>query len=194
VPGDRFTIVHAGAFFGQRTPRPFLEALAALLRRRPDLQGRVVARFVGELRGADRSWARDLGIDDAWQEDGFLPHAESIRAQREADALLLLIPRANGRGDTVLSGKVFEYIGARRPILAAVPPAGVAAGLIRDTGAGTVVDGEDVDAMSGELESLVDRWDNGGLPDLDQPADVLDRLSRASRARDLAAVLNGVAG
>src|SRR5262249_12347148 len=124
LPGDRFTIVHAGAFFGQRTPRPFLEALAALLARRPDLQGRIVARFVGDLRGADRSWAPGLGIDDAWQEDGFLPHAESIRAQREADALLLLIPRANGRGDAVLSGKVFEYIGARRPILAAVPPGG----------------------------------------------------------------------
>jgi glycosyltransferase involved in cell wall biosynthesis len=193
VPGERFTMVHAGAFFGQRTPRPFLDALAALLQRRPDLRGRVLARFVGELRGADRSYARDLGIDDAWQEDGFLPHAESIRAQREADALLLLIPRADGRGDGVLSGKVFEYIGARRPILAAVPPEGVAAELIRDTGAGTVVDGEDVPAMSAELEALVDRWSNGGLPDLEQPASVLDRLSRAGRARALATVLDGVA-
>ena len=61
--GERFTIVHAGAFFGQRTPRPFLQALAAVLTRRPDLDGRVLARFVGELRGDDRSFAQGLGID-----------------------------------------------------------------------------------------------------------------------------------
>ena len=39
-PNDRFTIVHAGSFFGQRSPRPFLQALAGLLDRRPDLEGR----------------------------------------------------------------------------------------------------------------------------------------------------------
>ena len=47
--------------------------------------------------------------------------------QRESDALLLLIPEAGGRGRGVLSGKVFEYLAAERPILALVPPDGAAA-------------------------------------------------------------------
>ena len=46
-PATRFTIVHAGAFFGQRTPRPVPAALRALLDRRPELRGRLLARFVG---------------------------------------------------------------------------------------------------------------------------------------------------
>ena len=47
--GERMRIVHAGSFFGQRTPRPFLSAFAALLRARPELGGRVQAAFLGEL-------------------------------------------------------------------------------------------------------------------------------------------------
>jgi glycosyltransferase involved in cell wall biosynthesis len=117
-----------------------------------------------------------------------------LSAQRSADALLLLIPHAAGRGDTVLSGKVFEYIASGRPILAAVPPDGVAANLLRSVGAGEVADSDDVQGISEALERLVDRWLEGGLPDISYPPDVQDRLSRQSRARDLATVLTGVAG
>jgi len=194
VRDDRFTIVHAGSFFGARSPRPFLEALRRVLERRPELQGRVRARFLGDLRPEDRAWAEELGIDGAWEEDGFVPHRDSLAAQRSADALLLLIPHADGRGDTVLSGKVFEYIASGRPILAAVPSDGVAANLLRGVGAGAVADSDDVAGIADALERLVDRWLAGDLDDISYPQEVQDRLSRQSRARDLATVLTGVAG
>jgi glycosyltransferase involved in cell wall biosynthesis len=192
-PNERFTIVHAGSFFGHRTPNLFLLAVQRLLERRPELRGRLVARFIGELRAEHREYARSLGIDDSWREEGFLPYAESIAAQRAADALLLLIPRADGRGDSVLSGKVFEYVASRRPVLAAVPPNGAAANLIRGIGAGRVVDGDDADGISRELEALVDEWLAGGSADVALSDAVRDRLSRRSRAGELARVLDAVA-
>jgi hypothetical protein len=64
----------------------------------------------------------------------------------------------------VLSGKVFEYLAAERPILAAVPPDGAAADLIRETGAGVVA-----------------------------AADDRERLGRAARVEELAEVLRGLA-
>src|SRR6185437_8103193 len=76
APPDRFTIVHTGAFFGQRTPRPFLTAVRDLLERRPELRGQVLVRFVGDMREADLAWARGLGIDGAWEETGFLPYRD----------------------------------------------------------------------------------------------------------------------
>lgn len=194
APPDRFTIVHTGAFFGQRTPRPFLTAVRDLLDRRPDLRGQVLVRFVGDMRESDRAWARDLGIEGAWEETGFLPYRDAIAAQRGADALLLLIPHAGGRGDTVISGKVYEYLAARRPILAAVPPNGVAAALVESAGAGEVADPDDFAAQSRVLEALVDRRRNGGLPDVALDAGLAESMSRRERARELADVLHGVAG
>jgi glycosyltransferase involved in cell wall biosynthesis len=194
APPDRFTIVHTGAFFGQRTPRPFLTAVRDLLERRPDLRDQVLVRFIGDMRESDRAWARELGIDGAWEETGFLPYRDAIAAQRAADALLLLIPHAGGRGDTVISGKIYEYLAARRPILAAVPPNGVAAALVASAGAGEVADPDDAGAQSRALEALVDRRRNGGLPDVELPAGLAESMSRRERARELADVLHGVAG
>ena len=187
------TIVHAGSFFGKRTPRVFLQALRELLDRRPELDGRILARFVGEMRPEDRAAASRLGLDGAWEETGFLSYGDALAAQRAADALLLLIPDADGRGDTVLSGKVFEYIAAARPILAAVPPGGMAADLVRRSGSGEVADGEDAAAVSAALERLADRWLDGGLPDIELAAPLREELSRRSRARDLAEVLKSAA-
>ena len=48
----RFRITHAGSFFGERDPRPFLTALA-------DSGLDAVARFVGDFRAVDREWAGD---------------------------------------------------------------------------------------------------------------------------------------
>ena len=69
----------------------------------------------------------------------YLPRPEALALQRDSEALLLLIPEADGRGRGVLSGKVFEYLAAERPILACVPPDGEAAALLRETDAGVVV-------------------------------------------------------
>jgi glycosyltransferase involved in cell wall biosynthesis len=194
IPAQRFTIVHTGTFFGQRTPRPFLTGVRDLLGRRPDLRGQVLVRFIGDLRASDRTWARDLGIDEAWEETGFIPFRRALAAQRSADALLLLIPHANGRGDSVLSGKVFEYLAARRPVLAAVPPGGAAAALVRSAGAGEVVDSDDTAAQSHALEAMIDRHRNGGLADIDMPPGLAEGMSRRARAEELAKVLHGVAG
>src|SRR4029077_13262608 len=109
--------------------------------------------------------------------------------QRDSDALLLLIPDADGRGQGVLSGKVFEYLAAERPILAAVPPDGAAAGLIREVGTGVVAAPEDVSAIGEALAGLHERWQTGSLNGAPLPEDVRERLDRRSRVREYADLL-----
>src|SRR5262249_56590326 len=107
----------------------------------------VVARFLGDFRSTDREWAEQQGLGPRLELIPYAPRRTSLELQRDSEALLLLIPDAGGRGKGVLSGKVFEYLAAERPILAAVPPDGAAAGLVRDAGAGVVVAPDDVDGM-----------------------------------------------
>ena len=107
--------------------------------------------------------------------------------------LLLLIPEAGGRGRGVLSGKVFEYIAARRPILAAVPPDGAAAELIRETGAGVVVAPDDVEGLSAALVDLDRRFRSAGLPDVELSKEWRRRLARSTRVEETAELLRSLA-
>ena len=181
-PAQRFRITHTGSFFGRRDPRPFLQALH-------DSGLDAVARFVGDFRSSDREWADALDLGDRLQLIGYSPRAESLRLQRDSEALLLLVPDADGRGKGVLSGKVFEYLAAGRPILAAVPPDGAAAALIRETGAGVVVAPEDVDGMRDAIRSLHASFLDGGLPSVELAGDIRERLSRRARVEETAALL-----
>jgi glycosyltransferase involved in cell wall biosynthesis len=180
--GERFTITHAGSFFGRRDPRPFLQALA-------DSKLDAVARFVGDFRPADREFADALGLGDRLELVPYTSHHHALELQRSSDALLLLIPEASGRGRGVLSGKVFEYLAAERPILAVVPPDGAAADLIREVGSGLVAAPEDVGAIREALVSLHERWQTGSLNGAPLPADVRERLDRRSRVREYADLL-----
>jgi len=184
-PGPRFRITHTGSFFGKRDPRPFLQALS-------DSGLDAIARFVGDFRASDREWAKELGLGDRLELIDYSPRAESLRLQRDSEALLLLVPEAGGRGKGVLSGKVFEYLAAGRPILAAVPPDGAAAALIEETGAGVVVAPEDVAGLRSALEDLHRRFLDGGLPSVQLDEDVRRRLSRQSRVEELAALLREI--
>jgi len=177
---DRFRITHTGSFFGKRDPRPFLTALARV--------DDVVARFVGDFRSADREWAAN--ILDRMELVPYAPHRRALELQRDSEALLLLIPEAGGRGRGVLSGKVYEYLAAERPILAVVPPDGAAAELVRATGAGVVVAPDDVDGIERELAAMRDRWRAGSLEPVPLSPEWRSKLSRQARVQELAEVLN----
>jgi len=185
-PSDRFRITHTGSFFGKRDPRPFLTAL-----QRSGLDD-VTVRFLGDFRSADREWAESLDLGDKLELIPYAPRRISLALQRDSEALLLLIPEAGGRGRGVLSGKVFEYLAAERPILAVVPPDGAAAALIEETGAGVVVAPDDLDGMVAALHELHARWRAGTLDGNPLSSEWRDRVSRRARVEELAALLERV--
>jgi glycosyltransferase involved in cell wall biosynthesis len=133
---DRASIVYTGRLaIVDRDPRVLVEALGELGREEPELAARLELVFAGsytdeerELFATDVSPARILLL-------GHLPRAEALALQREADALLLV---TSGRRRHEVTGKVFEYLGAGRPIVALAGD-DEAARVVRDARAGVVV-------------------------------------------------------
>ncbi len=182
--GGQFRVTHTGSFFGQRDPRPFLQALERV--------DGVTARFIGDTRAADRDWADARPARDRVEWLPFATRERSLELQRDSEALLLLIPEADGRGDGIVSGKVYEYLAAGRPILALVPPDGAAARLLRDTGAGIVVPPGEVEGAARALEELRDRWRGGDDLSVRLAPEHRSALSRSTRVGDLARLLDSL--
>lgn len=66
---------------------------------------------------------------------GVLPHAEAIvRMQQMTVNLVLCLEVSSGRG--IVPGKLYEYVGAGRPVLVCAPPAYEARQLVERTGVG----------------------------------------------------------
>lgn len=185
-PSERLRITHAGSFYGKRDPRPFLRALSE-----SGLDD-VLVRFVGEMRRSDLDFVEELGLGDRVEVTGYVPRRRSLELQRDSEALLLLIPDAGGRGRGVLSGKVFEYLAAERPILAAVPPDGAAARLVEQTGAGVVAPADDVEALRDALLGLHERWRAGNLNGTPLAPEWREKLSRGRRVEELADLLRSL--
>jgi glycosyltransferase involved in cell wall biosynthesis len=92
----------------------------------------------------------------------------------------------------VIPGKVFEYVAAGRPILAAVPVEGAAARLIEEIGAGVVAPSDDVDALRSALVELHARWKRGELR-VELSDEARRRVDRRARVEELAALVHSLA-
>jgi hypothetical protein len=145
---------------GGMDPRPLFEAL----RRLGPLAEHIRLAFYGRRLQGARDAARTEGVEHLVEVHDQVPYLESLRMQREADVLLLFLwndPKEPG----VYTGKLFEYIGAGRPILAVGSADNVAAQLIRDRRAGVVLN--DPARIAERLLQWVEQKQNtGSIPAL----------------------------
>jgi glycosyltransferase involved in cell wall biosynthesis len=186
-PAGRFILTHAGSLYGKRDPSALLAAARGLAVRRPDLADRLLIRFIGRVDPSTLESFRTLG--KSFEHVPYVPHGASLRALLESSALLLVIDTAAAAG-TIVTGKVYEYLGARRPILA-LAPLGDAAALILGLGAGAVVAPDDAACVEKILEEWMTAWSAGGpLPRA--AAGTVGRFERKSLTGELAGVLNGL--
>ncbi|MBV7338403.1 glycosyltransferase family 4 protein [Chloroflexi bacterium TSY] len=150
VRADRFTLLHAGSFYHNRRPKQILEAVEHLVENGhiPREQLRVI--FIGKNARDHVPEAPPFEVHD------YMPHKELERFRKEAHVLLLLLA-ATPENVGNLSGKIYEYLAANRPILGIVPPGGAAQALIEETRTGITVGG-DVEAIARAIETLFRRW------------------------------------
>jgi glycosyltransferase involved in cell wall biosynthesis len=125
--GGRLKILYTGMIYpGKRDPSPLFEALQKL----GPLAERLRVVFHGFFLDSVRPMIRNYGLEHLVGVHDPVSYKESLQMQAEADILLLLLwsdPTERG----VYTGKLFEYMGARRPILAVGGVDTVAADLIR---------------------------------------------------------------
>jgi hypothetical protein len=149
----KITLVHTGKLSGGwgRHPGTLFEALRRLQDRDPRLGDRLQLVLAGRLDHDEQRLIAGAGIDGLVRHVGMLSRSESIALQRRADVLVLL---TSATLVWELPGKVFEYFGARRPILALAED-NEAARVIAETGTGWTIAPDDVEGIMARLDALV---------------------------------------
>ncbi len=118
--------------------------LEALSRLSEDLKSRLLIRFVGKVPSSVEQKFRSTGLKIELA--GYVDHSKSIEYLFHSDLLLLVIPKVkNNRG--ILTGKFFEYLASRKPVLAIGPTDGDLAKIIHETQCGDLFDYEDTEGM-----------------------------------------------
>lgn len=180
-------IVYTGMLYdGKRDPSPLFEGLRLL----GPLANRVRISFYGRYLDIARALAREKRVDHLVEIQDAVPYKEALRIQRDADVLLLLLWN-DPQERMVCPGKVFEYIGARRPILVIGPSDNVAVELIVNRGAGTV------STDPAQIASLLQMWiaqkqQAGRIADTHEGA--ISGLSRENQTKRLESFILGILG
>jgi glycosyltransferase involved in cell wall biosynthesis len=184
---DALTICHFGSLSRHRNPLALWRALAALRDAGNPLFSSVQVRLYGAVDEAVLESAAAQGLADQVQVFNYLPHADIIRRMRTSRLLLLMINRTDSAAG-VVPGKLFEYLGAGRPVLMVGPPEGDAAAILRVSGMGWIVDFDDSESVIAAIQQA----SSESLPNRPE-RDAVEIYSRRTLARQYAQVLNEVA-
>ncbi len=154
VPLEKeFTIGYMGTITDQYDINSLLAAISSN-------RSNICFRFIGDVQSGLKSQFVQYSIDCEFT--GYLDHDKAIRQVAACSILLLVIPKVkNNKG--ILTGKLFEYLALKRPILAIGPVDGDAAQILTETGAGKMFDYADENGIEDFLTQSISRAQIGPL-------------------------------
>ena len=143
---SKFTITHIGLMNADRNPKMLWEVLSEIISENKEFTKDFELRLVGSIDTAVLGKIKKYKLTTNVNVIKYLPHNKVIDFQRKSQVLLLVVnnvPSAKG----ILTGKIFEYLMVKRPVLAIAPKNGDLAEIIERTKSGVVIDFNDSELL-----------------------------------------------
>jgi len=153
----KFLITHSGSLYRQRSPASFIFALKKVLASLPALKERIEFHLAGNVDSHVRELLADEEINDIIRWRGFISHKESIALIRQSDLLLLVVDDLP-ISDRILTGKIFEYLAAKKPILCLAERSYPVAMIIDRCNSGITVSHGDIEGIERAIRDALDNF------------------------------------
>ena len=186
----KFSIAHIGTLVSSRNPETLWIALKEMLFEDAKFAADLEIKLVGKVDYKVMESIEKYGLTSFLRKIDYMPHNEVVKCQQQSRVLLLIINNTPN-AKMILTGKFFEYLAARRPILCLGPADGDAAAILTETNAGLLADFGDAGAMKNNIRLLYNKFGNGQL---NSESSNIEQYSRLELTRKLAAALEGVGG
>lgn len=155
-----FSVVHMGTFFRRVNPINLWRAMAELRKENHPMFSNLTIKLIGRVDPSIIESIHSFGLNDYLMPITYQPHDEAVRIMKAAQVLLLCVYEQTR---FVLTGKLFEYVAAKRPILCVGPIDGDAAHVIEETHAGQTFSFDDINGIKKHLINLYSRFEKGEL-------------------------------
>jgi hypothetical protein len=136
----------------KRSAVPFLKALKIVMDRVPDMERTCRVDFFGPRESENDAAVEELGLGGVVSFHDTVSHTEALNIEKRSH-ILLLIKHTNPVYNGIVPGKLYEYIGARRPILA-LSPEGEASDIVRRLGRGEIASQDDPERIAERIEKM----------------------------------------
>ena len=142
---EKFRVTYTGSMYGKRNPETFLKAVEELVSESKVDINKIHLRFVGRFGKEVLEMFENKTLKNSIEVIHYLPHSESIKLLLQSEALLMIVDDFKDN-EEIVPGKVFEYIGSKKPIIT-LAPEGAVAKIIRDTECGMVSNSKDIETI-----------------------------------------------
>lgn len=158
----KFSISHIGTLVQSRNSNILWKVISEILSEYKSFPNDLEIKFVGKIDFSVNASLKEYGLENYVKKIDYLPHNEVIKFQQQSQVLLLLSNNTkNARG--ILTGKFFEYLSAKRPILAIGARDGDMAKILEETNAGKISDFNDELALKRNILEYYESYKNGNL-------------------------------
>lgn len=189
----KFTITHAGSLNEDRNPKILWKVLNELKNEIPDFGQDLEIKFIGQI---DVSALEDISkhhLDSNLNKIDHLAHHLVIKELLKSQLLLLPlndVPNIDG----VVPGKLYEYLGAKRPIVCIGKPTGDSAKIVLESKAGVVANFNDDVTLKKAITEYYYLYKKQNLHISSEPliAIGVEKYSRKKLAGDFANLLNRI--
>lgn len=193
TPGNltnKFTITYTGNLYpGKQSPEPLFAALHDLIAEGSTNANDIEIRFYGVQAGWIDKQGERYGLTDIVKQSGIVPREIALNKQRESQ-LLLLLKWNDAQQQGVYSAKIFEYLAARRPVLAVGGFPDVVDQLLDETKAGVSGQtGEDIKAV---LLRLYQEYKLTGAVSYAGDEAEINKYNRRETAKKFASILDSI--
>ena len=178
----KFTISHIGSLLTDRNPLNLWKVLRELVDENTDFAAQLEIQLVGVVGKEVLDAIENNGLTSYTNLVGYISHDKVLQLQPKSQILLLLeIDAEETKG--ILPGKLFEYLNARRPILAIGPKDWEAAIIVAETNSGVGVESKDESRLKNVLLEWFIAYQKGNLI---SNATSIEKYSRKALTKELA--------
>lgn len=158
----KFTFTHIGLMNADRNPKMLWKVLAEIISENNQFKSDFELHLIGKV---DVTVVNDISkykLENNVHLIKYIEHNQVVEFQKKSQVLLLLlndVPSSKG----IITGKIFEYLMAKRPILAIAPTNGDLAEIVNKTNSGTVVDFKNSVLLKKTIVDLYSKYKEGSL-------------------------------